>query len=433
MIDKPPAERGASSLYGEQLMAALEDEAGGLSMRTLVTLVVGGLRVRLMRSVVTMISVILAIAFLTYMGLFNFVQYNLARSIEELEAIVPLPPAEVAEVAAAMESLDLFGAMPIDRKRAVALALDMDDVKKLAHEQTELGGELTQAEGVHLKAVEELQKRESEKATAAELEGARAHVDTTQEKVEKLKGRESVLLGRIALGRWIKGGSASDEEMAAYMTRELQTLQKKLLKVARTPSRFSEQQMTHMTELLPLAEVHEGGTEPAATMRTALDQERDKRDAAKMRLMLRRAGVSVESTLAGNPMDTWLIIMALLTCTVGIANAMLMSVTERFREIGTMKCLGAQDALVVKLFLMESAFQGIVGAVLGIGVGLVVALASSALQFYGYGLVNFPVIEMWQVCGWSMLSGMLLAVLGAVPSALMAARMNPVDALRVEE
>jgi ABC-type antimicrobial peptide transport system permease subunit len=98
-----------------------------------------------------------------------------------------------------------------------------------------------------------------------------------------------------------------------------------------------------------------------------------------------------------------------------------------------MKCLGAQDALVVKLFLLESAFQGIVGAGLGTVVGLLIALISAVLQFAGYGLANFPAQQMWQVMGWSVLSGIVLAVLGAVPSALMAARMNPVDALRIEE
>ena len=49
----------------------------------------------------------------------------------------------------------------------------------------------------------------------------------------------------------------------------------------------------------------------------------------------------------------WLIGLSLLVCVVGIANAMLMSVTERFREIGTMKCLGALDSFIVKLFLLE--------------------------------------------------------------------------------
>src|SRR5262249_18468586 len=49
----------------------------------------------------------------------------------------------------------------------------------------------------------------------------------------------------------------------------------------------------------------------------------------------------------------WLITLALLVAFVGILNAMLMSVTERFREIGTMKCLGALDSFIVKLFLIE--------------------------------------------------------------------------------
>ena len=59
----------------------------------------------------------------------------------------------------------------------------------------------------------------------------------------------------------------------------------------------------------------------------------------------------------------WLLGLALLVAFVGILNAMLMSVTERFREIGTMKCLGALDGFIVKLFLIESLFQGVVGTV----------------------------------------------------------------------
>ena len=60
--------------------------------------------------------------------------------------------------------------------------------------------------------------------------------------------------------------------------------------------------------------------------------------------------------------DIWLIIMSLIVCVVGIANSMLMAVTERFQEIGTMKCLGALDRFVVRLFLLESGFQGLSGA-----------------------------------------------------------------------
>ena len=150
-------------------------------------------------------------------------------------------------------------------------------------------------------------------------------------------------------------------------------------------------------------------------------------------MLLRRASVNLERTLAGNPLDTWLIIMALLTCSVGIANAMLMSVTERIREIGTMKCLGAQDGLVIKLFLLESAALGIVGATFGIVFGVLVALLAGLLRFKGFGWSHFPLQEGWIVIFWSIVSGMLLAVCGAVYPAFAASRMRPVDALRVDE
>jgi len=155
--------------------------------------------------------------------------------------------------------------------------------------------------------------------------------------------------------------------------------------------------------------------------------------AQEMRSMLRDAGVSVQTTLQGDTGNTWLIFMALLTCAVGIANAMLMSVTERFREIGTMKCLGAPDGLVVKLFLLESSMLGVVGAVLGIVLGVLVALAAALLQFGTYGVAYFPQLEALQVLGGAVLAGLLLAVIGAVYPAAVAARMTPVDALRVEE
>ena len=152
-----------------------------------------------------------------------------------------------------------------------------------------------------------------------------------------------------------------------------------------------------------------------------------------LRQSLRVAGINIEKTLEGNPMDTWLLIMAMLTCTVGIANAMLMSVTERFREIGTMKCLGAVDSLVVKLFLIESSLLGLVGALLGIVLGTLVALLAAVLQFKSLGWTYFPVAHGSLVAVLALASGMVLTLCGTFGPAIMAARMKPVDALRVEE
>ncbi|NOY81115.1 MAG: FtsX-like permease family protein [Kiritimatiellaeota bacterium] len=150
-------------------------------------------------------------------------------------------------------------------------------------------------------------------------------------------------------------------------------------------------------------------------------------------ILLYDAGVNIEATLAGNPRDRWLIVMALLTCTVGIANAMLMSVAERFREIGTMKCLGATDGLVVHLFLLESLFLGLVGTVIGQFVGLLVAGAVAGIQYGRYTVQFFPWAQEVRVLLWGTVAGTVLSVVGAVGPAWKAARMQPVEALRVEE
>src|SRR5947209_6025454 len=75
-------------------------------------------------------------------------------------------------------------------------------------------------------------------------------------------------------------------------------------------------------------------------------------------------GTSAEAMAAANRQD-YLAVMALIVCFVGIMNAMLMSVTERFKEIGTMKCLGALDSFVVTLFIIEAAFLGVISSLAG--------------------------------------------------------------------
>ena len=52
-------------------------------------------------------------------------------------------------------------------------------------------------------------------------------------------------------------------------------------------------------------------------------------------------------------------IIALLVCGVGIVNSMLMSVTERYKEIGTIKCLGATNTSVLEIFLIEALLLGL--------------------------------------------------------------------------
>jgi predicted outer membrane lipoprotein len=128
----------------------------------------------------------------------------------------------------------------------------------------------------------------------------------------------------------------------------------------------------------------------------------------------------------------WLLGLALLVAFVGILNAMLMSVTERFREIGTMKCLGALDSFIVKLFLIESLFQGVVGTLIGIILGLLVSLAVAGLNYGGYAFMNVQWAEIGTAVGYSAVIGVVLTVCGAIMPAWQAARMHPIEAMRVE-
>jgi len=128
----------------------------------------------------------------------------------------------------------------------------------------------------------------------------------------------------------------------------------------------------------------------------------------------------------------WMVGLALLISFVGIVNAMLMSVTERFREIGTMKCLGALDAFVLKMFLIESVIEGSFGAFLGMLAGLTLAYGEGFFTYGNYVWQLLPFGWMLLIALGSFFAGIIITVLGAVYPAWEAAKMMPVVALRAE-
>jgi putative ABC transport system permease protein len=128
----------------------------------------------------------------------------------------------------------------------------------------------------------------------------------------------------------------------------------------------------------------------------------------------------------------WLVGLALLVAFVGILNAMLMSVTERFAEIGTMKCLGALDSFIVKLFLLESAFQGLAGTACGVVIGLILAVVEGFLTYGGAAGESMPWSEILRFVGICLVTGTILTVAAGLYPAWRAARMQPVDAMRTE-
>ncbi|MEO6435979.1 MAG: FtsX-like permease family protein [Tepidisphaeraceae bacterium] len=154
----------------------------------------------------------------------------------------------------------------------------------------------------------------------------------------------------------------------------------------------------------------------------------------KLQSMMRAKGLPTSPReIADARLQTrWLLGLALLVAFVGILNAMLMSVTERFREIGTMKCLGALDSFIVKLFLIESLFQGIVGTVIGVALGLGLSLLSVTATYGGFAWQIVPAGRLMTGVGLCLIVGVGLTVAGAVYPAWQAARMQPIEAMRVE-
>jgi predicted lysophospholipase L1 biosynthesis ABC-type transport system permease subunit len=133
--------------------------------------------------------------------------------------------------------------------------------------------------------------------------------------------------------------------------------------------------------------------------------------------------------------DSWLLMMALslLVSGAGVLNTMLMSVSQRYREIGTIKCLGALDSFVLLSVLVESALVGLAGAVLGVVAGLLISALLAAAD-HGTAFAAHLALDglWWKVCA-TFGIGMVLTTVGAAIPAFIASRMPPMDAMRGEK
>jgi putative ABC transport system permease protein len=128
----------------------------------------------------------------------------------------------------------------------------------------------------------------------------------------------------------------------------------------------------------------------------------------------------------------WLLFVSMLVCGIGICNAMLMTVTERFTEIATLKCLGALDGFIMLMFVMESSFLGIVGGCVGAILGTLIAVGRM-LAAFGINFVGaMPAGELLAGMAASIIMGMGLAAVAAVLPSYQAARLAPMEAMRIE-
>lgn len=128
----------------------------------------------------------------------------------------------------------------------------------------------------------------------------------------------------------------------------------------------------------------------------------------------------------------WMMIVALIVSIVCITNTMLIAVYERYREIGTMKCLGALDRHILMLFLTESIIEGFIGGVAGLAFGLFLTFLYIMITLGFVGLLSVPMDKLLALSIGSILLSIGLSLGGALYPAYRASRLQPVEALRFE-
>lgn len=141
-----------------------------------------------------------------------------------------------------------------------------------------------------------------------------------------------------------------------------------------------------------------------------------------------QADVLEETGALGRALSSFLLVLALISLfvgSIGIMNIMLVTVTERTREIGIMKSVGYSSSNILSLFLLESVMVSSLGGLLGTVIG---GFGAYILEV----VLKLPPVFPFILIEIGILISVLVGVSAGLYPAKKAAKMNPVDALRYE-
>ncbi|CAI8380961.1 MAG TPA: ABC transporter permease [Flavobacteriaceae bacterium] len=144
--------------------------------------------------------------------------------------------------------------------------------------------------------------------------------------------------------------------------------------------------------------------------------------------ILRSDDLLARASDIGGVLETaaWIIsIITILGSSIALMNIMLVSVTERTREIGVRKALGAKNGTISTQFLIETIVIGQFGSVLGIILGILTGVGFAAAFDFEFTL---PIVAMT----WATIITFVVAVLAGAYPAVKAARLDPIESLRYE-
>ena len=143
----------------------------------------------------------------------------------------------------------------------------------------------------------------------------------------------------------------------------------------------------------------------------------DKSDSVAEKAMNSLGFLTISATVIG--------LITLIGAAIGLMNIMLVSVSERTKEVGLVKAIGGKSKMVRRQFLLEAMIISVLGAIFGIVLGILVGNIFSIVLSTGF-------VVPWNWVAYGIVICSIVGLLAGLYPALKAGRLNPIEALRYE-